>query len=89
MLVDVEVAAGDELEVEPAVEGEQREQMVEEADPGRDTRTPLPVEIERDAERGLGGRADDERGACRVRARAQAQRQRDEDPVVLGRRDGR
>ena len=38
VLVDVDVAARVELEVEPRVEGEQREQVVEEADAGLDTR---------------------------------------------------
>ena len=34
VLVDVEIAAGDELEIESAVEAELRKQVVEEADPG-------------------------------------------------------
>ena len=43
VLVDVEVAAGDAVEVEAGVEGAEREQVVEEADAGRDARRgPLP-----------------------------------------------
>ena len=49
VLVDVEVAAGEQLEVEAGVEGEQRQQVIEEADPGRDARPAGAVEVERDA----------------------------------------
>ena len=44
VLVDVEVAAGDAVEVEPGVEGEQRQQVVEKPDPGRDVRPAAAVE---------------------------------------------
>ena len=49
VLVDVEVAAGEQLEVEAAVEGEERQQVIEEADPGRDARAADAVEVEHDA----------------------------------------
>ena len=41
VLVDVEVAAGEQLEIEAGVEGAEREQVVEEADAGRDARASL------------------------------------------------
>ena len=36
MLIDLEVAAREQLQIESGVEGEQRQQVVEEADPGVD-----------------------------------------------------
>ena len=42
MVVHVEVAACHELEIEAGVEGEQRQQVVEEADPGLDARPAVP-----------------------------------------------
>jgi hypothetical protein len=48
VLVHVEVPAASELEVEPRVEREQRQQMVEEADARLDTRAAAPVERERE-----------------------------------------
>ena len=83
VLVDVEIAAGDAVEVEPGVEGEQRQQVVEEADSGRDVRPAAAVEVERDAERRLGARPDHRRLAARRRARLGAERTQEE--VVLGR----
>jgi hypothetical protein len=67
VLVHVDVAAGQDLEVEPAVESELREQVVEEADAGRDARPALTVERERDPQRCLGRRPDDERRPGRGR----------------------
>ena len=49
VLVDVEVAAGEQLEVEAAVEGEERQQVIEKADSGRDARAADAVEVEHDA----------------------------------------
>ena len=67
VLVDVEVAAGQQLEVEAAVEREERQQVVEEADARGDPRATATVEVERDAECSLGGRAQDDgrTGYCR------------------------
>ena len=44
VLVDVEIAARDQLEVEAGVEGEEREKVIEEADAGLDARAAAPVE---------------------------------------------
>src|SRR5205814_7709254 len=44
VLVDVEIAGGDALQVERAVPGEQLEQVVEEADARRHARASPPVE---------------------------------------------
>ena len=49
VLVDVEITAGDAVEIEARVERQQRQEMVEEADPGRDVRPAAAVEVERDA----------------------------------------
>ena len=76
VLVDLEVAARQQLEVEPAVEGEQRQQVVEEADAGLDSRAAAAVELERDAQRRLGRRADDQRRAARRRPGRGAERAR-------------
>ena len=46
VLVDVQVAAGEQLEVEAGVKGGERQQVVEKADPGRDARLPPAVEVE-------------------------------------------
>ena len=83
MLVHVEVAAGEELEVEAAVEAELREQVVEEADPGVGPDAPAAVEGEADAEGGLGGRLHDEGGAGGRGLGRRAEGR--EDAVVLGR----
>ena len=83
VLVDVEVAARDAVEIEPGVEGEQRQQVVEKPDPGRDVRPAAAVERERDAERRLGARPDERRLAPGRRARLGAERTQEE--VVLGR----
>ena len=53
MLVDLEVAACEHFEIEPAVEGERREEVVEQPDAGGDPRPARAVEVERDAERRL------------------------------------
>ena len=82
VLVDVEVAAGEQLEVEAAVEGEERQQVIEKADPGRDARVAGAVEVEHEAERGLAARARDERRSARRRAAGRAERC--EQDVVLG-----
>ena len=83
VLVDVEVAACEQLEIEAAVERPQREQVIEEPDPGRDERAPVAVEVEHDPERGLGARPrDDRRPAGR---RADARTEGFEQDVVLGR----
>ena len=76
VLVHLDVAAREELEVELPVEGEEREQVVEEADAGVDARAAAAVEAERDAQRGLGRRADDERGASPGGGRLDAERAR-------------
>ena len=83
VLVDVEIASGDAVEVEAGVEGEQREKVVEEADPGRDVRSAAAVEDERDPERRLGTRADERRLASGGRAGFSAERTQED--VVLGR----
>ena len=44
VLIDLEVATGDTVEIEPRVKGEQREQVVEKPDPGRDVRPAAAVE---------------------------------------------
>ena len=69
VLVHREIAAGDELEVERRVEGEQRQQVVEEADPGLDPRAAAPVEVERQSQRGLGRRPEHRRVAAGRRPR--------------------
>ena len=61
VLVHVDVAPREQLEVEPGVEGGERQQVVEEADPRGDTRPTVAVEVERDPERRLCGRAHDGR----------------------------
>ena len=82
VLVDVEVAAGEELEIEAAVEGEERQQVIEKADPGCDAGVAGAVEVEHDAERGLAARARDE---CRSpRRRAAGRAESFEQDVVLG-----
>ena len=83
VLVDVEIAAGDAVEVESGVEGKQREQVVEEADPGRDVRPTAAVERQRDPERRLGARADQRCLAPGQWARLGAERSQKD--VVLGR----
>ena len=65
------------------MEGPEREQVVEEADPGRDARAAGAVEVEDDPERGLGARARHERRPARGRAAGRAERF--EQDVVLGR----
>ena len=55
--VDVEVAAGPQREVEPAVVGEEHEHVVEEPDAGVDVGDSLAVEVQRDGDVGLVGRA--------------------------------
>ena len=83
VLVDLEVAARDAVEIEACVKGEQRQQVVEEPDPGRDVRPAAAVERERDPERRLGARADERRLASGRRARLGAERTQED--VVLGR----
>ena len=61
------------VEVEAAVKREERQQVVEKADSGRDARAAGAVEVERDAERGLGRRADHGRGTAGRRAPARAE----------------
>jgi hypothetical protein len=82
VLVDVEVAAGEQFEVEAAVKRKQGEQVVEEADAGGDPGAALPVEVERDAERGLRGGAEDDRGSGGARFGGGAERSQDQ--IVLG-----
>ena len=53
VLVDLEVAVGVDREVEQAVVGERAEEMVVEADPGRDRGVAGAVEAERDRDVGL------------------------------------
>ena len=84
MLVDLEIAARDAVEVEAGVEGEQRQQVVEEADPRRDVRPAAAVEAERDPERRLRARADHGGFAAGRRAPGSAPERAEED-VVLGR----
>ncbi len=74
VLVDVEVARREQLEVEPAVEGPERQQVVEEADPGRDARAARAVEVEQDPQRRLCARARDERSPAGRRAGRRAER---------------
>ena len=84
VLVDVEVAARDELEVEPAVEGQQRQQVVEEADLRRDARPTRAVEVDGRAERRLGRGAHDRRRAAPV-GRGRLGAEHAEQRVVLPR----
>ena len=86
VLVDVEVAAGDAVEIEAGVEREQREQMVEEADPRRDVRSAAAVERERDAERRLGARPDQGRLAAGRGPAASAPSARRRTSFSVGRR---
>ena len=65
------------------MEPEQRQEMVEEADAGLDTRTACPIEREREPERGLGGRPQD--GRLTTGRRARLGTERPEQHVVLGR----
>ena len=64
VLVDIEVAGGPDLEVEQAVVGERREEVVVEADPGRDSRQARPVEVERHVDLGFAGAAADADSPC-------------------------
>ena len=80
--------AASELEIEPRVEGEQRQQVVEEPEPVSTRARPRPVERERQAERGLGRRADDGRLAAAALAGLRAERAQ-EDVVLRRPPDGR
>ena len=83
MLVDVEIAGRVQLEVEPGVEGQQRQEVVDEADPGLDASAAAPVEVERQTQRRLRARADDESVARLGGGSAGAER--GEEDVVLTR----
>jgi hypothetical protein len=83
VLVHAEIAGRQQLEVEARLEGEQGQQMVEEADTGRDPGAAAAVQVEREAQRRLGARADDERVAPRRGRRAGSQG--GEQDVVLAR----
>ena len=83
VLVHVEIAARDQLEVEGGVEGEQRQQVVEEADAGGDADPARAVEIEGEPQRRLGRRAGNIGAAARRRPGLGAGGAQDE--VVLGR----
>ena len=83
VLVDVEIAARDAIEIEAGVEGQQRQEMVEEADSRRDVRSAAAVEGERDPQRRLGARPDERRLTSRRRARLGSERAQQD--VVLGR----
>ena len=87
MLVHVHVSAGDRLQVEPAVEGELGQQVVEEPDARVHPRALAPVERERDAQRRLSGRSDDERRPHRRRSGVRTEGR--EQPVVFGRQPRR
>ena len=63
VLVDAEVAGRQQVEIEARVERAEREQVVEEANAGGDTRASLPVEVEREPESGLRARANEVGGA--------------------------
>src|SRR4029077_9321038 len=84
VLVDLEVAACKQLEVEAPVEGEGGQEGVEEADPRGNAGAAPAVEVERDPERRLGGRAHDERGAP-ARRPLGGGAERAEDEIVLRR----
>ncbi len=81
VLVDIEVAAREQLEVEPAWNAQSVSRWSRKPMPGRDARAAGAVEVERDAERGLGARAGDVRGAAGRRCRHGAERR--EQDVVL------
>ena len=83
VLVHVEIAARDQLEVEGGMEGEQRQQVVEEADAGRDANPARAVEIEGEPQRRLGRRAGNIGAAARRRPGLGAERAQDD--VVLER----
>src|SRR5690606_22028939 len=63
VIVDVQVAGAGEVEIEAGVEGERREQVVEETDPGRDAGAAGAVEHERQGDVGLAGGSRDGGGA--------------------------
>jgi len=83
MLVNLEIASGQELEIDSTVKGKEGEQVIEKTDSGIDPRPALPVEGERDTYAGLGGGADDQARAPRAGRRGDAQRF--EQAIVLGR----
>ena len=53
MMVDVQVALGLDLDVDPRMARQQVEHVVEKADAGRDRRTALAVEIDGDLDVGF------------------------------------
>ena len=69
MVVDMEIAAGPDLQIEEAVAREALEHVVEERHPGRDLAASAAVELERERDLRLAGLALDSRrsaGACRL-----------------------
>src|SRR5439155_1398731 len=68
VVVDLEVAAGPDRQVEQAVVGERAEEMIVEADAGRDVGVAGPVEIDGHGHVGLAGRPRHRRPPALARA---------------------
>src|ERR1700722_11360131 len=55
MMIDVEVAFGLDLDIDPRMPRQEIKHVIEEADTGRDRRTALAVEVDGNLDRGLLG----------------------------------